>query len=323
MEELDVSQISLLKDYEKRFDELISLTQSVEVVSDNKLLRFYQSELSTLQDAVLLFKKLKATESDIEEFSALSGKFDESEIRPEIERLTCSRSETILQIKAALSAMKPAKFQKTIVEVQTRGGDAKFLGEFRQMLIDCFEKSKYEFSVTFEDEKSVNFEVSGNCSTENLSKFCGDVKFVSRGEESNILCVVLDKPVSDFKFDLCDVKFQISKSSGAGGQHINKTESNVKAIHTPTGLSANCQNNRSQTQNKEMAVSLLKGKVEKFYAKNSENYIKNQRKQLKNAIFSNTSNLIFDFDRNEVQLNSTKSTQKLADVKTNSLKILL
>jgi len=65
----------------------------------------------------------------------------------------------------------------------------------------------------------------------------------------------------DVEIDLKDVRFETYRAGGAGGQHVNKTESAVRAIHEPTGVVAACQNERSQHRNKTMALRMLKGKL--------------------------------------------------------------
>jgi peptide chain release factor 2 len=69
--------------------------------------------------------------------------------------------------------------------------------------------------------------------------------------------------VEEKKFELeeKDLIFEFSRSSGAGGQHVNKTESAVKVIHTPTGITVRCENERSQLMNRQMAIKLLKAKL--------------------------------------------------------------
>ena len=111
-----------------------------------------------------------------------------------------------------------------------------------------------------------------------------------------------------------DIAIEISKSSGAGGQHINKTESAVKLIHLPTGITAECQDERSQGKNKEKAMTALKEKILQKSKENRENNIKNQRNSLKTAIFADTPVLIFDFDRNRVVDNRTKKNYNLKEI---------
>jgi peptide chain release factor 2 len=78
-----------------------------------------------------------------------------------------------------------------------------------------------------------------------------------------------------------DLKMEMSRSSGPGGQNVNKRSTAVRIIHLPTGLSAASQVERSQVQNREKAMSLLKAKIFKVMAEKQEKEIKNLRTQVK------------------------------------------
>lgn len=81
--------------------------------------------------------------------------------------------------------------------------------------------------------------------------------------QTSFISVYIYPIIEESKFELeeKDLIFEFSRSSGAGGQHVNKTESAVKVIHIPTGITVRCENERSQTMNKQMAIKLLKAKL--------------------------------------------------------------
>ena len=86
--------------------------------------------------------------------------------------------------------------------------------------------------------------------------------------------------VEDVEIDInpADIKMEVFRSSGAGGQHINKTSSAVRLIHIPTGIVAECQTQRSQLQNREYAMNLLKSRLYDIEKQKQDSEIANSRK---------------------------------------------
>ena len=120
-----------------------------------------------------------------------------------------------------------------------------------------------------------------------------------------------------------DIVVQTSKSSGAGGQHINKTESAVKLIHTPTGISIMCQDERSQLKNKIRAMENLKEKIMQKNNEIQEKYIINQRKITKNAIFTDTPAFILDFDTKKLSVTKNKKQYDANDAISGKLENII
>jgi peptide chain release factor 1 len=91
-----------------------------------------------------------------------------------------------------------------------------------------------------------------------------------------------------------------SRSSGAGGQHINTTDSSIKATHIPTGIVAVSQDERSQIQNRDKALDRLKLKVEDFYIQQAKKEIDKQRKEQLNTLKSGKNIYVFDYTKGVV-----------------------
>jgi peptide chain release factor 1 len=82
----------------------------------------------------------------------------------------------------------------------------------------------------------------------------------------------------DVELDMKDIRIDLYRASGAGGQHVNKTESAIRLTHAPTGIVVACQDERSQTQNKEKAFMMLRAKLYDYYQQQKDAEYKDNRK---------------------------------------------
>lgn len=95
------------------------------------------------------------------------------------------------------------------------------------------------------------------------------------------VAVLNEKENLNFRLNLNEVEITTCRSSGAGGQHINKTESAIRAVHRPTGIVVECQDERSQQQNKARALEILTNRVQNFYqSKINSNYAQERKDQV-------------------------------------------
>lgn len=112
-------------------------------------------------------------------------------------------------------------------------------------------------------------------------------------------------------FDIKDVEISACRSSGAGGQHINTTDSAIKVTHIPTNISCICQDERSQIQNKQQALENLKEKVNAFYNNQVEKKLENDKKQQLKAIKLNKAVRMYNKKENIVMVE--EKTLRLSD----------
>ena len=152
--------------------------------------------------------------------------------------------------------------------------------------------------------------------------YSGKLKKIEFEKESFANMVVIKNLELSNDINEEDLMIQTNKSSGAGGQHINKTESAVRITHVPTGIVVECQDERSQTKNKEKAIERLKEKISQNNITKLKNNDEKQRKAIKNKLFGNTPSVIFDFDLNSVIVTDKKLEYKIKDIQGGNIDII-
>ena len=311
---------------EAEYDEYFELLCSVEIMSDNKLFEHYRRQKAKLEKVVGEFKKYKSLIEE-KELSKELAETETNETQKQTylaaaEEFEFQADELFENVKMIYFDEGSKEVQKTKIEISQKIGDNQFVQELKQLVSNFAETNGFEIQISSESESQISLFVVGENSFEVLKSIGGTIRKIENTNELAALVVVLLDGEKEIELREEDIAIEISKSSGAGGQHINKTESAVKLIHLPTGITAECQDERSQGKNKEKAMAALKEKILQKSKENREKNIKNQRNSLKTAIFADTPVLIFDFDRNRVVDNRTKKNYGLKEILSGNLNII-
>lgn len=326
MDSVNQKYFDRFEQLEAEYDEYAELLSSVEIMSDNKLFVHYQKQKAKLENVVSAFKKFKDIQYEIQIASELEkSETDEgqkSELMAHQRGLELQADDFFETAKKRYFEQGKKETQKTKIEISHRLGEKEFVTELKTLFENYASANQFVINIISETETQISMFVTGENSFEVLKTFQGVVKKIHNSNESLALVVVLLDDTKEIEIKEEDIVIEISKSSGAGGQHINKTESAVKLIHLPTGISAECQDERSQGKNKEKAMIALKEKILQKFKENNEKYIKNQRNSLKNAIFSDTAVLVFDFDRNKVVDNRTKKNYPIKEIINGNINLI-
>lgn len=311
----------LFVEIEREFDDLSELVSSVEIMSDHKLYSHYLMKVKSIEDIAKKIKELKRIEIDhdiLVELKCQGENISDDEIEE------CLKKKDLLEneIKEMIAEKKQRENEKISIEINSKEDS-----EFCEIVVAMFEeysKSKdYKFEKELNPDAGYVLNIQGDGVYDQFKMFSGKAKRVVRGEESYCLIVVLKNDFEEIEIDEKDLIIQTSKSSGAGGQHINKTESAVKITHVPTGIFAECQDERSQTKNKEKAMEWLKKKIAQKQEEKFKKSEKNQRNELKTKIFGLTPTLVFDYDLNKVILTKDKTEYKLKEILSGDLGLII
>ena len=286
-----------LEAVEKRYEELNEKISDPEVIARQDEWKSLMKEHANLVDIVAKFREYKKAKEDFEEAKQMVGD-------PELKELAEMEMETLREkiphieeeLKILLIPKDPDDDKNIICEIRAgAGGDeaALFAGTLFRMYNMYAESKHWKIDVLNENEtglggyKEVTFMVSGKGVYSRL-KFESGVHRVQRVPDTessgrihtSTATVAVLPVVEDVEIEInpADIKMEVFRASGAGGQHINKTSSAVRLIHVPTGIVAECQTERSQTQNREYAMSLLKSRLYEIEKTKRDSEIANERK---------------------------------------------
>ena len=286
-----------LEAIEKRFEELNEMLQDSEVTSNTenyiKLTKEY-SELSELVEKYREYKKYKDQLEEAEELlkdpemkELAQMDYEEAkDILPEIEE----------QLKIMLIPKDPNDNKNIVCEIRAgAGGDeaALFAATLYRMYQMYAERKGFKIEIINENEtglggyKEITFLVNGKGAYRRFKFESGthrvqrvpDTESSGRIHTSTATVAVLPEAEDvEVDFNMNDVRVDTFRASGAGGQHVNKTSSAIRLTHIPTGIVVECQNERSQLQNKETAIKVLKTKLYEMEQEKKNSEIAKERK---------------------------------------------
>ena len=286
-----------LETVEKRYEELTEKISDPEVISKTNEWREYMKEHAEIEPIVQKYREYKKAKQNYEDAKEM---MNDPEMKDLAEEEMLNAKEEMPKIEEELKILlipkDPDDDKNVICEIRAGAGGeeaALFAGTLFRMYSMYAERKHWKLEVVNENEtglggyKEISFMISGKGVFSRLKFESGvhrvqrvpDTESSGRIHTSTATVAVLPE-VEDVEIDInpADIKLEVYRASGAGGQHVNKTSSAVRLIHVPTGIVAECQTERSQVQNREYAMRLLRSRLYEIEKQKRDSQIANERK---------------------------------------------
>lgn len=290
-----------LKLTEQKYEEISNKLTDPEIISDNKLYASLMKEYKNLTPVVEKYREYVRCKKTMEDAKELLDEAGGDKEMKELAQLEFDESREALEtlneeLKILLLPKDPNDDKNVIIEIRGGAGGEEaslFAGSLYRMYTMYAEARRWKTEILNANEtelggfKEVSFSVEGDGAYSRF-KYESGVHRVQRVPETEsqgrihtstvTVAVLAEADEVELEIAPTDLKIDVFRASGAGGQHINKTESAVRITHLPTGVVVECQDERSQHKNKDKAMKILRSRLYEALLEEQNDKIASERK---------------------------------------------
>ncbi|MCG4528318.1 peptide chain release factor 1 [Intestinimonas massiliensis] len=286
-----------LKALDRQYAELEARLAAPETYDDPTRVARLNKEQRDLEPVVTAYRTYVRRQKDLADAQALMSDPDMKELaQEEYQAAKADLERLVEEIRILLLSRDPNDAKNVIVEIRAGvGGEeaALFANSLYRMYCMYAESRRWQVEVDSVSEtelggvKEICFTIQGDGAYSRL-KFESGVHRVQRVPETEsggrihtstvTVAVLPEVDEVDFALNPADIEMQVFRSSGAGGQHVNKTSSAVRLIHKPTGTVVECQQERSQFQNRDRAMQILRARLYEEKVREQADAVTSQRR---------------------------------------------
>ncbi len=292
--------LNKLDQIEKRYLEIEEALSNPDVMNDMESYKKFMKEYKNLLPVVEKYREYKSAIADMEEADMILAEETDADFRALAEEQRQSAYEKLEplmdELKILLLPKDPNDDKNVIIEIRGGAGGEEaslFAAVLYRMYTMYAEASGFKVELLSANEtelggfKEVSFMVEGENAYSRF-KFESGVHRVQRVPETEAqariqtstatVAVLPEVEDVDFELNMDELEITRHRSAGAGGQHVNKTESAIRIIHIPTGITVDCQDERSQIKNKEKALKIMKSRLADMYNSQKEQAVASERR---------------------------------------------